>query len=200
MLLLGNRLCANKTRLWSVQNSSQKNKQTNKKNQPVSAWGISSRHKLVTWNTVSHTLAHINTHTGGSYTFVAHFFLAEKNKKQNKKKSAGLCWLSCTILWHLISAMHLYKITVVYNILYFKCCIYWLREEKTSFLWISPVCIKINKGPITATVQRIGSIKNRSGTTLLSLFSDVLVGILLTLRHNEHPGYGVPAGFCWQRA
>lgn len=126
-------------------------KKKKKKATFLNAVWIIIRHKLVTWkHNHTCTLAHTQTRTELSYTFVAHCCLAEtppsplqKNKRTKKKVSAGLCWLSCTILWHLISAMYLYKITVVYNILYFKCCIYWLRGKKN----ILSVCIKINKGP-----------------------------------------------------
>lgn len=66
--------------------------------------------------------------------------LWQMQHKNNKKIYQQDSWLSCTILWHLISAMHLYTITVVYIILYYKCCIYW-----KIISWNSPVGVIINK-------------------------------------------------------
>lgn len=60
-----------------------------------------------------------------THTFVA---LYGRKKNNNKKKciSRTLCWLSCTTLWRLISAMHfLFFFTrLQLYIIYFKCSIY----------------------------------------------------------------------------
>lgn len=130
-------------------------------------------HKLVTWNSMAHTLAHTNEHTLKDHKHLWLIFSDTKQKNNKQKKFQQDCWLSCTILWHLISAMHLYKITVVYNILYFKCCIYWLREEETSF---SLYKNKLRSCDCSCAVNRIDQRnrqENRSGTTTPVIVSNV---------------------------
>lgn len=100
----------------------------------------------------------------------------QSGSSQNKNKFISRTWLSCTIIWHLNSAVHLYNICVEYTVPLSAIIFY--RRTKSPLKWIR---IKINKGPLTARHRSVSKIDSETAMehTPIAVFP------------------GVRLAFCW---